>query len=303
MTDLPYGGRAPVALFIYNRPEHTRRTVEALLRANGAPQTDLIVYSDGPREANDFDRVDAARTVVRAASGFRSVTVRERGYNLGIARNIAEGVSDAIARHGRLIVVEDDVLPASGFLDYMNSALDRYQGDARVWHISGWNYPIDPTGLPPYFFWQVMNCWGWATWADRWAHYRRDPERLLRQWSANQRRAFDLEGAHDFFSQIEDNAAGRLTTWAIFWYATIFEHDGLCLNPSVSFVQNIGFDGTGEHCDAVEAQPLDLATCFSGGLPNEVAANGEAIARIRAHLQRPLYRRLIGRALRRAGLR
>ena len=51
-----------------------------------------------------------------------------------------------------------------------------------------------------------------------------------------------------FWSQIEANLRGTLNTWAIFWYATIYEHSGLCLNPVISFVDNIGLDGSGENC-------------------------------------------------------
>jgi len=58
----------------------------------------------------------------------------------------------------------------------MNEALEFYKDEPKVWHISGWNYPIDPEGLPDTFLWRAMNCWGWATWADRWQYFQREPE-------------------------------------------------------------------------------------------------------------------------------
>lgn len=284
--------RAPVALFIYNRPEHTARTLAALAANDGAAETDLIVYADGAKSTADAPAVEAARAVARAAEGFRSVEMVERSANLGLAASIAGGVGEVMDRAGRAIVVEDDVETARGFLDYMNAALDRYRDEPRVWHVSGWTAAIDPSGLPPFFFWPVMNCWGWATWADRWTHYAREPERLM-AWPAAQRRAFDLDGAGDFFAQAEANAAGRITTWAVFWYATIFERDGLCLNPAESFVRNTGHDGSGVHSGAGGLdQPFDPARRFDGGLPDAVAPDPEAIARIRAHLARPLHRRI-----------
>jgi hypothetical protein len=130
----------------------------------------------------------------------------------------------------------------------MNRALERYKEDACAWHISGWNYPIDPSGLEEAFFWRVMNCWGWATWSDCWSHFRKDARRLVETWNEKTIHRFNLDGAHDFWAQVTANHNGTMDTWAIFWYATIFENHGLCLNPTRSLVQNIGHDATGQNC-------------------------------------------------------
>ena len=298
MTTVKPERAAPVALFVYARPVHTRRTLEALAAANGARETDVFVYADGARGVQDRDSVEATREVIRNSGGFRSLTLIARDRNFGLAANIISGVSDMFERHERLIVLEDDVVPALGFLDYMNAALNRYAPEKRVWHISGWNYPINPEGLPAFFFWRTMNCWGWATWADRWAMFRKEPERLLAEWSPERRREFNLDGAHDFFSQVEDNAAGRINTWAIFWYATIFEHSGLCLNPAVSFVRNIGLDGSGEHCGPTDQSRFEPLLVFAEGLPALIEEETSAVSRIRAHLQPAIFRRVTNLALR-----
>jgi hypothetical protein len=93
-----------------------------------------------------------------------------------------------------------------------------------------------------------MNCWGWATWADRWQYFERDKEKLVKTWDKEKVKRFNLDGSCNFWGQVVDNYSGKLNTWGIFWYASIFEHDGLCLNPVRSFVQNIGHDGSGENC-------------------------------------------------------
>jgi len=56
----------------------------------------------------------------------------------------------------------------------MNEALEFYEEEDKVWHISGWNYPIETDGLDDVFLWRAMNCWGWATWADRWQYFEKD---------------------------------------------------------------------------------------------------------------------------------
>ncbi|RDD29680.1 sugar transferase [Prosthecochloris sp. ZM] len=239
---------APVALFVYARPDHTRRTIEALLKNPLAEETDVIVFSDAAKGAEKEQAVDAVREYVAGIKGFKSLTVHHRPHNYGLAKSIMEGVTDVISEYGSVIVLEDDIVTAPGFLRFMNDALERYRHESKVWHISGWNYPIDPDGLDDAFFWRTMNCWGWATWADRWKHFEKNPERLIADWDQGMINRFNLDGAHNFWGQVTANASGKLNTWAIFWYATIFERHGLCLNPTVSYVQNIGIDGSGENC-------------------------------------------------------
>ena len=289
--------RPPVALFVYARPDHTQRTLDALAANFGAAETNLTVFCDGARGDEDRDRVEAVASVVSQAEGFRSVRIVRRDHNLGLANNIISGVSEVVKQDGHVIVLEDDIETATGFLDYMRAALDRFRDDDRVWHISGWLYEIERTGLPDYFLWSVMNCWGWATWADRWAHFERNPERIARDWDAVKRRRFNFDGAYDFYRQIVHNQEGRIQTWAIFWYATIFENDGLCLTPTQPFLRNIGLDGSGEHGGIQPAQQLVLDRKFEG-LPHHIGPSPEAILRLSQHLA-PSRMRKLARSIRR----
>lgn len=294
---------APVVVTVYARADHAKRTLDALAANPGAEKTDVFIYCDGAREAADRDAVLATREAVRTAAGFRSVSIVERDANIGLARNITSAVSEIVAAHGRVIVVEDDILTAPNFLQFMNQALETYQDTPEVWHIAGWNYPIDPTGLDDTFFVRVMNCWGWATWADRWDHFERDPSALIDTFTSAQRRAFNLEGAHNFFAQIESNAAGKNVTWAIFWYAAIFLRNGLCLNPTQSLVENIGFDGTGENCGAADIAQSTLRNGSKLTLPEDIQENPLALKRIQRNFRKALMRRIFSKLKRMAGVR
>jgi hypothetical protein len=273
---------APIVLFVYARPEHTRLTLEALAANVLAKQSDLIIYSDAARGDNEAGQVQAVRSVIHAAKGFRSIDIIERETNYGLSRNIIEGVTEVCRRYGRVIVLEDDIVTGPYFLSFMNATLERYANDSRVWHISGWNYPIDSSGLGDAFFWRVMNCWGWATWADRWKHFQKNPQRLVESWDKEKIRHFNLDGAHDFWAQIQANQLGKLNTWAIFWYATIFENDGLCLNPARSFVHNIGHDGSGENCGGSDFFTVDRLGSEYDDLPECKEESMAATQRIKA---------------------
>ena len=284
---------SPVVLFVFARPDHTLQTLNALAANDLADQSDLIVYADGPRNESDVDQVKAVRDVVRAATGFRSVTLIARETNFGLARNIIEGVTEVCDRYGRVIVLEDDIVTAPSFLRFINGALDRYADDPRVWHVSGWNYPIDANGLGDAYFWQMMNCWGWATWADRWRYFSTAKDEVSGM-SVQDRRRFNIEGTFDFWSHLELNWAGKMHTWAIFWYATIFTNGGLALNPAVSLTNNIGYDGSGTNCLASDVYQVTITRKSVFEYPDQVTQNMLARKRIRGFYRRsrpPFYKR------------
>lgn len=290
---------APVVLFVYARAEHTQRTLTALAANPEAIHTDLIIYADAARGDKDVDKVQAVRDLISNIAGFKSVTVHVRERNVGLAQNIIEGVTHVCQQYDRVIVLEDDIVASPAFLGFMNAALNKYQAEPKVWHISGWNYPISSEQLlPETFLWRTMNCWGWATWADRWQHFKKSPATLVENWSAADIERFNLDGAYDFWSQVTANHKGKLNTWAIFWYTTIFSHQGLCLNPTRSYVANIGNDGSGENCGANDIYKTRLATHFNQEWPVQLIEHATTVRLIKKFYQslKPsLLRRILGR--------
>ncbi|OYY61778.1 MAG: glycosyl transferase [Hydrogenophilales bacterium 28-61-11] len=249
----------PIALFAYARPEHTRRTLEALAANALADQSDLIVYSDAARSERDAEAVSAVRELIRAASGFRSVTLVERDMNFGLARNIIEGVSEVLRQHECIIVLEDDMVTSPFFLMYMNEALERFASDDRVVSIHGYVYPVEGT-LPEAFFLPGADCWGWATWRRGWACFNPDGAQLLRELKQRKlEHAFDYEGSYPYTKMLEAQIAGTNDSWAIRWYASAFLLGKLTLYPGRSLVHNIGNDATGTHCDQSSVMDTSLS--------------------------------------------
>lgn len=242
---------APVALFVYNRPDHTRRTLEALSANRLAAETPLYVFADGPKpdaSTAERERIAATRDLVCSRPWTRRMTLSESSTNRGLAESIVSGVGRVLAEHGRVIVLEDDIVTSPGFLEFLNRGLELYANDPDVMHLSGYMYPL---GLrqPDTVFLRVLSCWGWATWARAWQHYEPDIDRHLEFFNTPERvRRFNVEGHADFYRQLQDNAAGRIRSWAVRWYASWLARDGLSLFPTQSLVRNIGHDGSGVHC-------------------------------------------------------
>ena len=246
---------SPVALFVYNRVELTKLTIASLQKNYFSDQTDLIIFSDGPKSAIDLDNVLEVRKYIYNLSGFRSVQVVEQASNVGLASSIISGVTKILSEHNSVIVLEDDIITSPAFLSYMNQALNFFSLNQKIWHINGFSQPISQIGLKDIYINRVMDCWGWATWSDRWKFFDKNPELLLERMDASSRKKFDLNGTNEFWPQVTKNITGEINTWAIFWYAEIFLRGGLCVSPSKSYTSNIGFDGSGTHCmDENESQ-------------------------------------------------
>lgn len=280
---------APVILFAFNRPDHTKQTLEALAKSDLCEDTDLVAFIDGPRDERDTSKVEAVREQIERCEAFRSLKIIQRSENHGLARNIIAGVSQVIEERNRVIVVEDDIVVSNGFLTYMNDALDYYANQPKVWHIGGYNEDIESTEYDRSFFCRAMRCWGWGTWKDRWQHFEKDPEALIRTFSKNDIKRFNLDDMEDgHWSQVLANAEGEINTWAVFWYATIFKHHGLCLNPVVSHVKNIGFDGTGVNCGKGEGKYgiVSLNTSKKFDPPPEIIEDTEILTKLKDYYQK-----------------
>ena len=239
--------RPSFSLSTIDRP-HARRTLENLAACALASSSDLIVYADGPKTEDDRDKVRGARQAAREAAGFKSVTVIDRDRNLGLAESIVSGVTEVCQSHGRAIVVEDDLLVAPEFLQFLNIGLDRYEDEARVLQVSGYAYPAHGADTPAAFFLPMVSCWGWATWKRAWQKFDRSLKTLsaLGRDSALRRR-FNIDGTYDYYAMACDQRAGRINSWGICWQMSLFANDGLVLYPRRSLVTNAGFDGSGTH--------------------------------------------------------
>lgn len=248
---------APIVLFVYNRPEHTLKTLEALMQNELAEKSELFIFCDGPKAdatKQDQERINKVRELVKKKNWCKKVTIRESQVNKGLADSIVAGVTEIVSIYGKIIVLEDDIVTSKGFLKYMNDALNLYEQEDKVMHIGSYlPYTNSHKKLPNTFFSRFMSCWGWATWKASWQIANLDARELYEQLkNPKVRYEFNLEGVLNFHEQLENNINSSINTWAIKWFASIFLCNGLCLYPSHSLSKNIGFDGTGENCDIID---------------------------------------------------
>jgi Glycosyl transferase family 2 len=239
---------APIVLFVYNRPLHTKQTIEALQRNSLAAESELFIYSDAPKNESAISEVARVREYIATVKGFKKVTITEREHNLGLAKSIIDGVTSIVDDYSKVIVLEDDLVTSPYFLQFMNDGLSMYQSDAVVASIHGYVYPIDNTDLPESFFVKGADCWGWATWKRAWSYFESDGGKLLNEIRSRKlERAFDYDGSYPLVKMLKGQIAGKNNSWAIRWYASAYLQGMLTLYPSRSLVRNIGQDCSGTH--------------------------------------------------------
>ena len=289
---------APILLFTYARLFSLKRLVTSIKRNKGFYNHELFIFSDGPKNKKDKKQINKVRKYIKSINGFKKITIFKNKRNLGTAKSIINGVNKIIKIKKMAIILEDDLILNKNFLDYMNNSLKKYEHSKKVWHISGWNYNFNfKINSSDAFFSRHMMCWGWATWYNKWRHFKKEPKRLIKNWTKKKIKKFNLDDSYDFWSQVIRNNNKKINTWAIFWYATIFENKGLCLYPKSSLVLNLGNDRF-----AVNTQKnsiINNRNFKKNGkikvFPRKVQENETVFKTIKSNLKPNIFKKIINR--------
>jgi hypothetical protein len=276
---------APIALFVYNRPDHTRRTLSYLQKNVLANDSKLYIFSDGAKIPADEQKVQEVRDLVAQVTGFKSVKLIARQHNMGLANSIIDGVTQLVNEFGKVIVFEDDLLSSPFTLEYFNEALTRYKDEEKAMHIGAYMFPLNDKALPETFFYRIATSWGWATWDRAWSNFEPDVDKLITQFDSRKKHEFSVDGTGNFWKQIMEFKAGKNNSWAIRWYASIYLKGGLALHPAHSLIHNIGHDGTGVHSNIEHMYGVSVADKPVKNFPAQVKEDGKAHLAIRHFLK------------------
>jgi hypothetical protein len=253
---------APIVLFVYNRPWHTEQILKALSLNPLADQSTLYIYADGPKKDATEDtllNIKKTQHLIKSKKWCKEVFITRANINKGLANSIIEGVTEVVNRHGKVIVLEDDLVTDPFFLTYMNKNLDLYENNPTVISIHGFMYPVKKKISSPFFL-KGADCWGWATWKRGWDLFENDASYLLQQLKQRKlTKEFDFNGSNGFTSLLNLQISNEIDSWAIRWYASAFLLNKLTLYPPVSLVYNIGFDGSGTHKDNNQSRDLHVS--------------------------------------------
>jgi hypothetical protein len=252
----------PVALFLFNRPEPTRRVFERIVQLR--PKR-LFLVADGPRNVDEAGRCAAARAVVERVDWPCEVRRNFADANLGCGRRMASGIDWVFEHAEEAILLEDDCVPEPSFFPYCEELLARYRDDERVWMICGANLQFGRNATPhSYHFASIPLVWGWATWRRAWRRY----DVTMKEWPALRDAGWlrqTLGGGDEkllrlytgMFDQVHD---GRVDTWDFQWNFAMWRHGGLAIHPGVNLISNVGFGTDATHTKAEQSRYAGLGT-------------------------------------------
>jgi hypothetical protein len=296
---------APIVLFVYDRPEHTKSTLFALKNNELAKESMLYVYCDGPKEnagEEELNKNKKSKKIIKRKPMVGNIEIIESETNLGLATSIKKGVTEVFRKHDRIIVLEDDLVTSPAFLTYMNDALDFYEKRKSVFSISGYCLPPSKLKIPAEYPFDVFVSlrpfsWGWGTWIDRWNQIDWNTRNFpIIAHDFHVREAFN-RGGDDVFSYLEDQKTGKLDIWTSpFVYAHFINH-AVSILPVHSYVENIGMDGSGMHCSPTLAFKNDTLCENKNSIFLEILYEDKRIINsfynAYCHKKRPLWKKFI----------
>jgi hypothetical protein len=235
---------SPVALFVYNRPIHTQNLLNSLVSNKEAIQTTLYVFCDGLKPSDSIEEIDnimKVREIIKTEKRFKKIVLKINNENLGLANSIINGVSSVLEKHDSIIVLEDDLIVSPYFLTFMNESLNKYRDNLKVGQIGACNFFACGKKYPETFFLHIPDCWGWATWKNRWDLFNEDAVELLKLLKLNNEMLikFNASGAYDFQQMLQNQIENKVNSWAIRWQATCVLNDLLTLYPNPSLTNHI----------------------------------------------------------------
>jgi hypothetical protein len=283
--------QAAIAIFVFRRPEHTRKMLGHLTKCSGFESSPIYIFCDAAKYIDQKKAVDETRKIVDEMIGARAIVVHAE-KNKGLANSIIEGVNAVLESHEKIIVVEDDLVLNLNFLSYMNDALIHFENAPQVMQVSGFKFEVAENSTPQYqksSFLPFTSSWGWGTWSRAWRQF--DPtaqgwKRVFKEPSVKRR--FNLDNSYDYSSMLYGQMVGQLDSWAIRWYLSVFERNGLVLYPPKSLVQNNGFDGSGTHGSGaanIASLPENSVSIEGWQFPDNIQVDDLAFTRVKQQLR------------------
>jgi hypothetical protein len=234
-----------IIILVFNRPHHTKILLNAL---NSKKKIlEISLYMDGATNVNDKKAQDEILKITNAFDNLKIKTNKQK-YNLRLKKSIFNAIDTELIDSDAVIIIEDDCLPLDGFFEFMYWGLKKFESDANVMSINGYQIPSissDPNSTKRPYFGQRFIPWGWATWKDRWINYPKTNESYLKLLEM----AKELNNIPQSLRSLlfETSLIDKSDVWSCGWILAHYSLNKLVLQPPKSLIRNIGFDGSGIH--------------------------------------------------------
>lgn len=292
---------SPIAVFCYNRPEHLKKTLDALSQCTGIKNSWVYIFQDGPKKnasEEELSKIISVKNIIGDYKSGKETIITCQKENIGLNASIEFGISKVFELHDRIIVLEDDILVAKGFIEFMNKALHHFHNDPSIWHISGYTpqFIRQRTKKSPFLL-RTAQIWGWATWKKNWELlYNINPVLTLNRLRENQSKAksYNFHPSLNYLDLLSKTVNGDQTIWDTKWSSALFVNEKLSYYPYYSLCKNIGLDASGIHC---KENSSDFFTPNLFHLQNESPVIDTTIKRAENSINRKLIQLFLSRRM------
>ena len=242
-----------VTIILYNRPKHTLRLFQSIIKAKNYHKFFFNIFCDGPKNSYDQEKIKEIKKILNQFKNKINYNLHFRKKNLGLKNNVVKSINTVFKIYDRTIVLEDDLIIDINFFIFMEKALIKFGNSNEVLQISGYSYPIKTQRF--HYFLPLTSCWGWGITKEKWkkfVKFFKNFEILERQYleikkSKNLKSSFNFNNSYNYFSMLENSFKNNISSWGIIFYLYLFTNNMVTLFPNISHIKNKGFDGSGNH--------------------------------------------------------
>jgi len=256
-----------VLSFLFNRPDHTKETISALLEQKEFINK-IFFYIDRPTNEKDIALQSEVFSVLMSLITKHKLSKYEiiiRSENYGIAKSITTATNEYCKSHIEpFVVIEDDCKPGEGFMTFMAYSFSEYKDDPDVYTVCGYQYHEDDSEVAEIELSLRFNPWGWGSWPEKWNFkwFNGDFTEDIRDLLPPSVRSFTEDKRY---------LNGKMDIWSTTVVIQQFANKKLTVVPTRSLIENIGMDGSGVHSDATDAFNISTQkiTTLSLNFPKE----------------------------------
>ena len=262
----PYKTDIAVLLLFFTRSDTFARVFEEVRKARPSR---LFLYQDGPRNEKDMAGIEACRQIVSDENIDWECEVHRnyQEHNLGCDPSGYLSHQWAFSLADKVIVLEDDVVPAQSFFPFCKEMLDRYEHDERITMIAGFNVDeVTPDVPDSYFFTSAFSIWGWASWrrvAERWSptyDFIHDAYNMQQLEAIAKKRDY----RSDMLQMFRDHSQSGKEYFETIYWSDMILNSGLAIMPTKNQINNIGLMADSTHFSAeLKTTPHRLRRIFT----------------------------------------
>ena len=238
----------PVLFLVFNRPEKTQQSFDAIRRAKPAK---LYVAADAPRsnKKDDIILCQKVREIVLNVDWECEAHYLFHEINLGCTMAGKTAWDWFFSKEDRMIFIEDDGVPNMSFFYYCQNLLEKFKNDTRIAYIGGVNYGLKYGPASYFFSRECAATYSMATWKRVYDLYEYNLESYpVNFHKPNFKENFISEFSYKFYlrrfnSYFNSVISGkRENTYDIQMIYLAHKYNMYSIYPNVNMVSNIGLD-------------------------------------------------------------